>query len=257
MNPTRRVSLLLIAILLVLQACDLFFTWRLLSGAHPDIYEANPLAAALLARFGWGSLALLKAGTTALILLAVLALWRRRPMVAERVLGGVCLVLVGVVGYSGWLLARPKDPLVQEIPQINARNAQLDRMIDNVARFAHKRQVICLDTLHGRTDLAVGVRRLRVCLVEEKPNLTSGMRWHLPALDRTDELAAFLYYHASRLVSDGLATEDHLGALERQMSRLYPRAPLWDYRYVSSQDPFPWGAGRSLVSVSVTGGAAN
>jgi hypothetical protein len=66
-----------------------------------------------------------------------------------------------------------------------------------------------------------------------------------------------LYYHASRLASDGLATDEHLDALERQMSRLYPRASVWDYRHVSSLDPFPWGAGRTLVSANATSGAAN
>jgi hypothetical protein len=252
MNPVRRrISLLLIGVLLVLQGCDLLFTWRLLSGARPDVYEANPLAAALLEHFGWASLALLKVGTSALILLAVVVVARQRPALACRLLGGLCLFLGSVVGYSGWLLGRPVDPLVQEMPTLNARNLALDRQIGDVARFARKRKVICTDTMVGRTDLAAGVKRLRECIIEAMPKLSTGVRKHLPATDRTDEVAAFLYYHASRLVHDGQAQESDLARLEQHLGRLYPTAPVWDFRVVSAMEPFPWGSGRTLVSANV------
>jgi len=251
MKPARPVSLLLIGFLLALQGCDLLCTWRLLSGDRPDVYEANPLASALLHRYGWGSLVLLKVGTTTLIVLAVLLLARRRLAAARRLLGGVCLVMAGVVGYSGWLLLRPVDSSFTEMSTLTAEDAKLNHLIDGVVRFSRKRRAICLDLLSGRIDLSAGVQRIRDCLTEELPHLAVRVHAYLPSLDRPEELAAFLYYHASRLIDIGAGETTQLQDLERQVSGTYPTAPLLDHRRNVIRSSFPWGPGRQ-VSVDVT-----
>jgi hypothetical protein len=242
----RNVSVLLIGCLLVLQACDLLFTWRLLSGARPDVYEANPLAAALLQHFGWTSLAVLKCGTSTLIVGAILLLARHRPATAHRLLGGLCLVMASVVGYSAWLLFRPLDPMVAELPHLNAQDAQLDRQLGGVARFGRKRSVLCTDILNGRIGLAAGIQRMGTIVREEHANLTARIRAYLPALDRPEEVAAFLYYHSSLLVAQGDARASQLEDLSRKMRRDYPRAPQVNYQGSARALDFPWGQGRHV-----------
>jgi hypothetical protein len=230
----------------------LLLTWRLLSGARPDVYEANPLAAALLEQFGWGGVALLKCGTSALIVLAILLVARRRPRVARRLAAGLCLLLASVVGYSGWLLSRPIDPLVQQLPHMAEEEARLTRMIAGVARFGNRRQAVCTAVLKGQIDLPTGVRRMRVILDEEKPNLSDHVRSYLPASDRPEEVASFLYYHASRLADAGVVEASLVEGLERQMSHDFPTAPRMNYRQAALCVPFPWGESRH-VSADVPG----
>jgi len=256
MKPTPRVSLLLIG-LLVLQGCDLLCTWRLLTGARPDVYEANPVAAALLQRYGWGSLVLLKCVTTSLIVLTIHLLARRRLATARRLMGGLCLVMAGVVGYSGWLLLRPVDSSFSEMSNLAAEEARLDGFLNGVARFARKREAICLDLLSGRIDLAVAVRRMRDCLAEEIPHLTTRIHTYLPILDRPDEVAAFLYYHSSRLIDLGVCQAGQLQEVQRQVSSTYPTAPLVDHHKQGPCGSFPWGQGRQVsADVQDTGRAS-
>ena len=248
MKLTSRVALLPVGLLLLLQGCDLLLTWRLLSGAHPDVHEANPLAATLLQHFGWTGVALLKLATSTLLLLVIFALGRRRPVVATRLLGGLCLVMAGVILYSGWLLLRPVDPLVRQMPGMAEQDARLTHYIDGVGRFARKRRVICIELLGGRIDLSAGVRRMKDCLAEEQPHLASSMLAYLPVADRPEEVAAFLYFHASRLVKEGEASQGALTALEQQMSRSYPTAARLDDRGEVRTGLFPWGPGRHVLS---------
>ncbi len=234
MTRAGRPLLLPLLGLLLLQGCDLLLTWRLLSGGWPDVYEANPLAAALLARFGWAGLALLKSGCSALIVLAVLAVARRRPVVARRLLGGLCLLLLGVVGYSGWLLLRP-DPHAQEMSQLRGQAAELDHHLASLRRLDRERQLICLDILQGRSDLPAGVRRMSAYLAEKGPDLASSVQACLPEADRLEDVAAFLYFHASRLIVMRQATDVQLGRLDQQMRRVYPDVPRIDTRTYSGR----------------------
>jgi hypothetical protein len=248
MKLAGRGSLILICSLLLLQGCDFLLTWRLLSGACPDIYEANPLAAALLDRFGWASLAWLKTGTSCLVVGAVLLVARRRPVLAGRLMGGMCVVMAGVVGYSSWLLLRPADPLVQDISTMNQEKVVLDSQLLGVGRFARKRKLICSDVLTGRIALAAGMKKLHACLLEEIPRLNPTVRAFLPATDRPTEVAAFLYFHASRLVDEGAAHPGQLAILRRQVSKRYPAATLVNAWQVATTDQLPWVEAREVVA---------
>src|SRR5262249_36530688 len=73
---------LLLGTLGALQAADFVLTWLLVSGqVHQDVYEANPLANAVLARAGWLGLAAFKLGCAGLALGTALLVWRLRAAV--------------------------------------------------------------------------------------------------------------------------------------------------------------------------------
>jgi hypothetical protein len=256
MKSVRRVPLVLLAALLVLQACDFLLTWQLLGGSRPEVYEANPLASATLERFGWGGLALFKSAVSVLVVLAALLVLRRRPALAGRLLGGLCLLMAGVVGYSGWLMLRPTDPLVQQMPRLVERNAELSQRLSDLGRFERRRRAICADVLHERIDLAAAVRRMRDCLDEEEPKLSTCVRINLPARDRADEVAGFLYYHASRLVDLGLAKPGQLKHLGQRLGQCYPTVTLLECWRKNNHDPFPWGQARRPVLVVLEDGRA-
>jgi hypothetical protein len=89
----------------VLSAADLLLTSALLR-LNPAAFESNPLAAAWLERHGWGGLAVYKALTVAVFIVAVMLLARRRRGVAVGVVGFGCTALLWVTIYSHGLLCQ-------------------------------------------------------------------------------------------------------------------------------------------------------
>src|SRR4051794_12057549 len=89
---------LLVVALVLLQVIDFAFTWRLLTGGPRDVYEANPVARAILESAGWAGMALFKASVTAVALACVLLVARLRPRLGTGLLAGLCLMVTLVVG---------------------------------------------------------------------------------------------------------------------------------------------------------------
>src|SRR5919201_389123 len=98
----------LVAVFLVLNAVDLLLTWLLLERAG-GFYEANPLAAAVLARRGWWGMAGFKLLITAGVLGVGFLALRWRPRAGRFLFAGGSALLVAVVGYSLFLLGRGPD----------------------------------------------------------------------------------------------------------------------------------------------------
>src|SRR6266480_3137593 len=86
-----------------LSATDLALTWYLLNQHDCVVYEANPLAGWLLARHGWGGLAVFKAAIVLVVGAVAVAIHIYRPRTGRRVLVFGCVVLAGVIAYSGRL----------------------------------------------------------------------------------------------------------------------------------------------------------
>lgn len=250
MKQAGRVPLFLLGILLALQGADLVLTWNLLTGARPDVYEANPIALAMLQRFGWVGVALFKGFTSGLAVAAVLVLVRYRPAAGRRVLGGLCLVLLGVVGYSGWLLARPVDPQFQEISELDDDSSSLTQKLDDLRVFAVARTAICADLLAGRVDVPTAVRRMSACLIEHERRLAPRLRITLPSPDAAENVAAYLHFHTCQLVRlAGSRAPVQTDELWAQISRSYPAAA----RLEGNLDRFgslpPWSRGEMVVHV--------
>src|SRR3989442_1605336 len=81
----------------VVSLLDLGLTWLLVAGVA-GAYEANPLAADILERFGWGGLALFKLTCVGVTLTAVYAVRTRAS--SRRLLQVACLASGAVVIYS-------------------------------------------------------------------------------------------------------------------------------------------------------------
>src|SRR5262245_24142327 len=100
----RRRQLLIYALMAfaILSAADFALTRHLLHGSD-TAYEANPVAGWLLARHGWGGLALFKVAIALVFVgLAAVVHWHR-PRAAKQLLGFGCAALALVVIYSAAL----------------------------------------------------------------------------------------------------------------------------------------------------------
>src|SRR4051812_8045155 len=101
-----RGGVLLATTFVVLSLLDLGLTWYLLEMQGECFYEANPIAAGVLANWGWWGLAGYKLTCASTVLTAGLIVSRRRPRVARRLLALACPVVAVVVAYSLVLLTR-------------------------------------------------------------------------------------------------------------------------------------------------------
>jgi hypothetical protein len=103
------------AFFLAASVLDLGLTWLLLEVSEAA-YEANPLAAAILDRHGWGALAGFKVGCAALVVGVVYVIGRRKPALAGRLTRIACVLLTCVLFYSVCLLAvDTRDPETRAI----------------------------------------------------------------------------------------------------------------------------------------------
>src|SRR5689334_6793634 len=87
---------------LLLASLDWALTLRLVEDGLA--YEANPLAAAVLADWGWAGLAAFKSALVGVFLGVGIFVWQRRPRTGALLLGFGCTVSSIVVGYSSTLL---------------------------------------------------------------------------------------------------------------------------------------------------------
>jgi hypothetical protein len=223
----------------LLQGSDLSLTYLLLERPQPDVYEANPLAAAVLARHGWAGLGALKLLCCLAAVAAALLVCRRRAATGAALLAGLCLAMAGVVGYSGALLARPPGP-PPEVSRLTEEGARLDGRIAQVKRLQAGRAAICLDVLEGREDLASGVERMHLCLEEYGPALCSALRARLPDPADPGQVAAYLHHHASGLALDRPGRRRLLSRLRADMARRYPAAPRFEAAYPPRAVPLSW-----------------
>lgn len=102
----------------LLSAADLVLTRSLLQ-LNEAAYESNPAAAACLARFGWGGLALYKAAGVLGFIGPVALLAGRRPTVGAALVTLGCVVLLSVTTYS-------RD-LIRETERENAELSRVAR----------------------------------------------------------------------------------------------------------------------------------
>lgn len=228
-SPSVRFQVLA-ACLILLQGVDFLLTWLLIDGGcRSDVYEANPLANAILIRQGWFGLASFKSVCAVIALGAALLTSRRSLVLGERLLAIQCLILGGVVGYSGVLLAEPNRHQ-EHIANLEASADQLDGKIADLHRLEQVRAAICRRVLEGKDDLATGIEQMRNCLATFSPNLMDAQRIRLPNLDQPSQLAAYLYHHCSRLLHRFPQAQEHLYRLGEEIGRRYPSAPRYDER---------------------------
>lgn len=228
MRHPRTYVYALAACLVVLQAADFCLTWLLLaSGLRSDVYEANPLALRILREHGWFGLAVFKGGCSLIAMTAALAVSRSRPAAALRLLVVLCLVMAGVVGYSGVLVAAPTNTPEQDVVRLERRATEIGNSITHIARFGQAREKICREVLVNPADLPAGVAKMRECVASLDPALQN-KRNPLPALRDDNQVAAYLYHHASRVAATDADLRAQMDRLTAAMAQRYPAAPRMD-----------------------------
>jgi hypothetical protein len=217
----------LVGCLVVLQGADFILTWKLLSS--PDVYEANPLALAILRRHGWVGLSLFKLGCTAVIITSALLLNRRRPTVSAWLLAGCCSLLTAVAGYSLALLG-DANQTKQELARIAKKNDQIDERLQAVKRFLVARRAICRDLLEERIELPEALGELSRCIEEHRDGLSECLAETLPSADQPTRLAGYLVFHTEMAVRESPSLQERLPGLRRQaanyLGRRGSKAPL-------------------------------
>jgi hypothetical protein len=187
--------MLLIGCLVALQLLDFTLTWLLLNRPGGDVVEANPFANSVLEQHGWLGLGLFKAAVAGVALAAAWLVWRARPAVGRLLLGGMALLMLGVVGYSGALMARPADP--EEVGRANAFGARLDQFHRTMFNFVAHRDRIT-DAL-ARADLTLeqAVDEMNRVLEELLPDLDAHFIASLPPPGEPLPMACYLLYHVT------------------------------------------------------------
>jgi hypothetical protein len=214
----------------LLQAADFCLTRALLvGGVRSDVYEANPLANHILRRYGWAGLAGFKSACSLVALSAILLIWRHRAATGVRLLVVMCLVMGGVVGYSGALLAAPAES-PEDLSVLVSQANDLNDSLAAMRKLDAERRAICRDLLEERIDLPKAVEQMRTCVARFAPAMRHCNRGDFPHPDDEDGLAGYVYHHATRLhaVLPGLSRQ--LNRLGSETSERYPAAPLFDAR---------------------------
>ncbi len=88
-----------------LSGVDWLMTFTLLQ-SDPSAFEANPLAAACLERYGWSGLAVYKTAGVVVFAVAVGLIAQRRPPVAVGVIAVGCAMLIVVTSYTHGLICQ-------------------------------------------------------------------------------------------------------------------------------------------------------
>jgi hypothetical protein len=92
------------ACFVVLSAVDLLLTWVLLQNTGGMVYESNPIANALLSRYGWAGMIMFKLTDVLLVAWIVTLLSIFQPRAARRVLSIACGIVGMVALYSSYLI---------------------------------------------------------------------------------------------------------------------------------------------------------
>jgi hypothetical protein len=235
MRPNQRLVTLLSVCLVLLQGMDFFLTWGLLNRS-PEVREANPLARAVLEQHGWGGLGLMKVVCTAIILAASLLVHRRRARLGAGLLGGVCLLMAGVDGYSLTLFRDDHQAVLEE------QYAVLDTQTEGLLRFNAHRVGICRGLLDGRLTLPAAVQELADCIRRERFCLPIPFRRTLPDAHRLERVAVYLAFQSHFLAAREPRFGARAAALREEVARLYPRAPKINYTDCPLAHPLlaPW-----------------
>jgi hypothetical protein len=142
------------AVFLTLSLIDLCLTWLMLQGPDGG-EEANPIAAEVLARFGWLGLAVHKLACVGLILAIAGVVARRRPRLGRFVLRVGCLSVLAVVAYSLWLLLEPRGLLSSQRQLVDAEQKRVKILHREVEQQRFRSHADRLTALLARAEITL------------------------------------------------------------------------------------------------------
>jgi hypothetical protein len=129
-----------LTLFVALSVTDFAQTYALIQTSDGSVYEANPVAAVWLDRYGWDGLAVFKAVTVAVLVGAVLLLARRSRWAATGVMGFACVTVLSVALHSQQLLADLAGSPARNEAEVQRREAELRRPIIQTIPGAHPKR---------------------------------------------------------------------------------------------------------------------
>jgi hypothetical protein len=178
----------------LLNLADLVGTLLLLGQRKGGLlaYEANPVAGWWLRNCGCPGLVFFKIGIVLLAATLVGAISRRQPLRGGQVLNFSCLIVAGVLVYSGILAARVEaSRRGRPLPAHQLRARQLERTWAGRRRFHRIRSRVKLELLRGG-DLRRAARELHAAGVRHYPELLGYLRVVRAGVPVREQLAGSL-----------------------------------------------------------------
>ncbi len=176
---------------LLLNGLDLALTWQLVEPDSPYTSESNPVANWWLLSYGWAGLVGFKAAMALFAAGLFVVIARNRPSLGKGVLNLSCLLVAGVVLYSGYLLAGNYSALAtvrrerQKEADAEQRAARCHELLTFQARLERELSA-------GRCPLAEAVGRLAHSERARDQRFRSGVRKKFPSVTEEEGFAAFL-----------------------------------------------------------------
>jgi hypothetical protein len=172
-----------LALFTALSLGDWVLTWLLVGQGPATVYEANPLAGWWLATAGWSGLALFKLLTVLLAGGLCLAIARRSPRAAGRLLSFACAVLAAVVLYSCSLAGYARleaAAAAAECSRLRERDQHLDRRLSASAEYRESLHLLSASLIARDCTLAGAVRELRRTAMARDPSWLGRLRQDYP-----------------------------------------------------------------------------
>jgi hypothetical protein len=189
--PFPTIKLLLF---LLLSGTDLLLTMVLLTQGSGVVYEGNPIAAWLLASYGWVGVAVFKGLTVLLAVALSVLVFVLRPRSGHRVLTCACTLVAVVVLYSASLAVAVVPDSWRLTPEaetaITAESLRFDALRQEGDRYREVLVLISDDLFLGRCSLAEGVDRLKKTAKANNPDWLQTLQKCYPGLDERSCLAA-------------------------------------------------------------------
>ncbi len=200
---------------------DWFLTWRMIDTEETSIYEANPLARAILERAGWGGLLVFKGTMVAVASGLVLLVAWRRPHLAMRALVTGCLLVGGTVIYSLSLASWNAREEQRSDEEARAKMAILDERFQSASDFETVRRKASRELAAGRLTLAETAARLSLHPKLTDPGFRRALMLFYKGASDTQRLADLLV----RLTLDDLhANAAEKRAVEQRLREQYAEA---------------------------------
>jgi hypothetical protein len=205
-------------VFLALSVLDLGLTWYLLEKPGGSCYEANPLAAKVLAKWGWWGLCGYKLACAGTVLAVAAFVSRRRPWLGRRLLAVGCPVVALVVGYSLLLLVHNREDQ-QRLACVKARSRQLADMAREQREYFAFLTQVGSEVAQERLSL----KQATAALAAEIAGLRSfdplpGLRNIYHDLDHEARLAAHVVRQVGLIVQHEPRSNKALARLEKEFA---------------------------------------
>ncbi len=230
-GPVTVVNRYRLLFFLLLSATDVSLTWYLLHCCDGKVYESNPIARWILEAYGWSGMVALKAVTVLVTAGIALYLAPRRPQWSEGTLGIGCLILMGVVGYSGYLAGVVHfklDPDLATLDQETERHQWIQHTSQVLQSFRQERDRLAEKLVREEITLPEAAVELSRTEQLQESNFLTGLQCSYGRRSAPEYMAICLVECTLEHVEEDLAAVRHLAThLVDQFRAAYFRDPPW------------------------------